>query len=1009
MSAAVSFAPDTAMHSAEDVLIHEIAEIFAEFVQSRGAKSKADATYIKSHLEVLGLDKMCLALEQKYGEPPLDAIMQAFSLFDSDGDGHITPDELLTMLSTVDNNLEEDTVADLMTKADLDGDGVISFEEFYQLIMGKPPPEGSSRTAKNSGHAVTEALDEAAPSAARGASSSPERQRTPPRPQTPPDEDVPATRGLASLAMAALDGGSTTEEEEPEQGGELTLQDRIDDALDGGFSDISAMRALLAEVQSTGYSHPSVMALEVKLEDLGSGAEPAAGNQIGADAGLAGRLLLGGLGKPIAEPEPESEESGAVVSAPGKLRVKVWEARNIPKMDRFGKTDAYIEVNCGGHVRETSVVESQNPYWGTEFELEVTDAKFAMVTVLDKDAASSEKIGEIRLLLADFVDSKEQEGWHTLKPSAGGVQMTSPKSRRRMSITYVPDTSKGLGDVRLSVTYTPPVEGTIGPPKKKVLHPVGKLGVMHVTVLQARGLPKMDRFSHTDSYAKVQFMDEVGDTFVAMDTEDPKWNQEFQFEVDTRKQLSGYIQCSVWDKDDGPDPDDVIGQAQLELHDDLLLGREDNVWLQLRAAEGSPGGKALGQLNLKVSFETARAPEWDDDLDGKYDPIRSAYSYLKMTSPVHRKNEMLKAQPRFVGKVACCIMEGRGLPKMDRFGGTDAYVEVEFAGMVRHSDVAKDGAQPFWNAQFDFDVESRQRGLKMTVYDQELRGEDEPIGRIVLPVNAATLGMEEGQMGEALAEGQWRELERVEGGPKLPPGQSLGEIFIKVMWISASSPASRPGGASTRAAGTAASAAGAVALPRLSKVTPKMGWGKLKLKAAEDQQHRVDDRGPMDVNQMLNVWKKGAPIKARVGAMFSKAKSMGVMMMRRGSVVQSSNLTVDVDFGGEAAGGPHSAPGSGKRSLKGMFGKVKTANMLRSPGPSDKYGVEAPNTDSPKSTRSLKSVFGSVKNANALRGSPAAATGATREAWSDSPSANATAPGEMRDDDDPNSSPQCVH
>ena len=103
--------------------------------------------YIKSHLEVLGLDKMCLALEQKYGEPPLDAIMEAFSLFDADGDGHITPDELYTMLSTVDNNLEERSVADLMSKADRDGDGVISFEEFYQLLMGKPPPEISPRTA----------------------------------------------------------------------------------------------------------------------------------------------------------------------------------------------------------------------------------------------------------------------------------------------------------------------------------------------------------------------------------------------------------------------------------------------------------------------------------------------------------------------------------------------------------------------------------------------------------------------------------------------------------------------------------------------------------------------------------------------------------------------------------------------------------------------------------------------------------------------------------------------
>lgn len=731
---------------------------------------------------MLGLDKMCLALEQKYGEPPLDAIMEAFSLFDADGDGHITSEELVEMLSTVDNNLEESAVANLMTKADLDGDGVISFEEFYQLIMGKPPPPVSTAVLAKGG-----SLSEQARPA--------DRQRTPPRPQTPPQESEPgpkfndsnAIAGHAIAAAAAvadkpeLDGGSTTEEEEPSHTGELSLQDRIDDALDGTFTDSDAIRSLLSEAQSLGYSHPSVMALEVKLEDLGASTDLGRSSEVGAKAGLAGRLLLGGLSKPIAEPEPEPEEAGHAVSAPGKLVIKVWEARNIPKMDRFGKTDAFAQVDCGGDVRETPVVESQDPYWGTAFDIEVTDAKYALVKVLDKDPASSEIIGEIRLLLADFADGREQEAWHKLMPSPGGLQISSPKkSRRRMSITYVPDTSNGLGDVRLTISYRPPVVGTPGPPKKQVLHPVGKLGIMHVTVLQARGLPKMDTFSHTDSYAKVQFLDEVGDTFTAMDTESPKWNQEFQFDVASRKQLSGYIQCSVWDKDDGPDPDDVIGQAELELHDDLLLGREDTVWLQLRPAAGSPGGKALGQLNIKVWFEATRAPEWDDDLDGKYDPIRSAYSYLRMTSPVHRKNEMLKAQPRFVGKVACCVMEGRGLPKMDRFGGTDAYVEVEFAGMIRHTEVAKDGTKPFWNAEFDFDVESRQRGLKFTVYDQELRSEDEPIGRIVMPVNAATLGMDEGQMGRAWAEGQWRELEPVEGGPKLPRGQSLGELFIKV-------------------------------------------------------------------------------------------------------------------------------------------------------------------------------------------------------------------------------------
>ena len=366
---AVSFAPGTMMlHSAEDALVHEIAEIFAQFVQSKGAKTKADSAYIKSHLEVLGLDKMCLALEQKYGEPPMEPIQEAFSLFDADGDGHITPEELLEMLSTVDNNLEEDTVSDLMAKADLDGDGVISFDEFYQLIMGKPPPANSPPAAKKmqirsrsfershtlsmgAGRTMADALEE--DDEEEGVAKDGRPSRTPPRPQTPPDEDEPKPRGLAgSLAVVAqsatMDGGSTTEEDEEQP---LSLQDQIDDALDGSFNDVAAMRVLLAQAEIAGHSHPSVMALEMKVEDLGGlpGAAPKDdGRSVdGGPASMAGKLLMGGLKAPIVEPEPEPEEAIGAVSKPGLLTVKVWEARNIPKMDRFGTTDAFAAVNCG--------------------------------------------------------------------------------------------------------------------------------------------------------------------------------------------------------------------------------------------------------------------------------------------------------------------------------------------------------------------------------------------------------------------------------------------------------------------------------------------------------------------------------------------------------------------------------------------------------------------------------------------------------------------------------------
>ncbi len=181
-----------------------------------------------------------------------------------------------------------------------------------------------------------------------------------------------------------------------------------------------------------------------------------------------------------------------------------------------------------------------------------------------------------------------------------------------------------------------------------------------------------------------------------------------------------------------------------------------------------------------------------------------------------------------------------------------------------------------------------------------------------------------------------------------------------------------------------------------------MGWGKLKKKASEDQQNRVEERGPMDVDQMLNVWKKGAPMKARMGAMFSKAKTLG-SMMRRGSV-QPTSLSVETDFGAESADGPTSAPVSGKRSLRGMFGKVKAVNMLASPSNRDKYA--APDSSNGKDpARSVKSVFTSVRDANRLARSPSQDDTQRRSAWAESPSTNA-APGEMRDEG--GSSPRCA-
>ena len=68
------------------------------------------------------------------------------------------------------------------------------------------------------------------------------------------------------------DKGSTTEDEDEDEDeedqGELSLQDKIDDALEPAFTDLKAMKALLNEARTAKHVHPSVISLGNKIESL---------------------------------------------------------------------------------------------------------------------------------------------------------------------------------------------------------------------------------------------------------------------------------------------------------------------------------------------------------------------------------------------------------------------------------------------------------------------------------------------------------------------------------------------------------------------------------------------------------------------------------------------------------------------------------------------------------------------------------------------------------------------
>ena len=61
-------------------------------------------------------------------------IEKAFQIFDQNGDGIITAEEIKQTMSLLGENVSEAEVSDMLKEADLDGNGLIDFREFSNQI-----------------------------------------------------------------------------------------------------------------------------------------------------------------------------------------------------------------------------------------------------------------------------------------------------------------------------------------------------------------------------------------------------------------------------------------------------------------------------------------------------------------------------------------------------------------------------------------------------------------------------------------------------------------------------------------------------------------------------------------------------------------------------------------------------------------------------------------------------------------------------------------------------------
>ena len=64
-----------------------------------------------------------------------EEMIEAFQVFDTDGNGSITADELRQIFNNLGEKLTDEEISDMIHEADTDGDGEINYQEFVNMMF----------------------------------------------------------------------------------------------------------------------------------------------------------------------------------------------------------------------------------------------------------------------------------------------------------------------------------------------------------------------------------------------------------------------------------------------------------------------------------------------------------------------------------------------------------------------------------------------------------------------------------------------------------------------------------------------------------------------------------------------------------------------------------------------------------------------------------------------------------------------------------------------------------
>merc|ERR1719331_1959150 len=95
----------------------------------------------QEHSSNIDFDKFLDAITQKLGDKESkEGISKIFQLFDDDKTGHISLKNLKRVAKELGETMSEDELREMIERADSNGDGQITLEDFYNIMTKKTFP-----------------------------------------------------------------------------------------------------------------------------------------------------------------------------------------------------------------------------------------------------------------------------------------------------------------------------------------------------------------------------------------------------------------------------------------------------------------------------------------------------------------------------------------------------------------------------------------------------------------------------------------------------------------------------------------------------------------------------------------------------------------------------------------------------------------------------------------------------------------------------------------------------